>query len=95
MILPGFIISPSYTRRDAINGQSPVGRILKVIFGFFPSPLEVDALITSGEGVLQGIVVWKKAHLRIPVKDSKHTHPLCQRKIFLFSFFLRENRIKI
>ncbi len=76
MILPGFIFSPSYTRRETIDGQSPVGRILKVIFGFFPSPLEVDALITSGEGIFQGIAVRKGAHLGIPVKDSKHTHPL-------------------
>ena len=66
-----------------------------MILGFFSSPLGVDALITSGEGILPGIVVRKEGHGRIPVIDSKHTHPLCLRKIFLFSFFLRENRIKI
>ncbi len=66
-----------------------------MILGFFSSPLEVDTLITSGEGILPGIIVRKEDYGRIPVKDSKHTHLLCLRKIFLFPFFLRENRIKI
>jgi hypothetical protein len=52
---------PLYTRRVAIDGQSPVERILKVILGFFLSPLGVDTLITSGEEILPGIVVRKEA----------------------------------
>jgi len=66
-----------------------------VIFGFIPSPLGVDALITSGEEVFSGNCCPERGSLKNSGNDSKHTHPLRQKKILLFSFFLRENRIKI